>query len=113
METKEVCPCGEMACEELGHLSSHESRGHEPCPVQVCTNDGVLSKRCSYSLSSLNLGLLWEILVLALGLPWALVGTGAGLVPMSQIRRGPILQPWADCLASTNELFGEDSLGSH
>ena len=44
-----------------------------------------------------------------LGLPWALVGTGAGLVPVSQFWRGPILQPWADYTASTNELIGEDS----
>ena len=43
-------------------------------------------------------------------LPWALVGIGAVLVPMSQFWRGPvILQPWADCRASTNELIGEDS----
>ena len=28
---------------------------------------------------------------------------------MSQFRRGPILEPWADCLLSTSELVGEDS----
>ena len=46
----------------------------------------------------------------SVGLPWALVGIGAVLVPMSQIWRGPvILQPWADYRTSTNELIGEDS----
>ena len=47
---------------------------------------------------------------MSVGLPWALVGIGAALVPMSQIWRGPImLQPWADYRTSTNELIGEDS----
>ena len=57
METKEVCPCEEVACEELGHPSNHESRRHELCPVQVCVYNVVLSLHCIWSWSSLNLGL--------------------------------------------------------
>ena len=57
METKEVCPCGKVACEELGHPSSHKSQRHEPCPVQVCVDNVVLPPRYRWSLSSLNLGL--------------------------------------------------------
>ena len=56
-------------------------------------------------------GLYLQVHVMKLvGWPWALIGIGAVLVPMSQIWRGPvILQPWADCRTSTNELIGEDS----
>ena len=48
-----------------------------------------------------------------LGLPWALAGIGAASVPMSHFGKDWLLQPWADCPASTSELIGEDSLGSH
>ena len=66
--------------------------------------------RCDYpELTALAVGNPGPVL----GLPWELVGTGAGLVPVSQFWRGPILQPWADCPASTSELIGEDSLGGH
>ena len=44
-----------------------------------------------------------------LGLPWALVGTGAASVPVSYFGEDWMLQPWADYLLSTSELFGEDS----
>ena len=52
---------------------------------------------------------VWESWSWHLGLPWALVGIGAGLVPMSQLLARTSPQPWADCTASTNELIGEDS----
>ena len=33
----------EVASEKLGYPSSHESRRHEPCPVQVSKDDVILS----------------------------------------------------------------------
>ena len=48
------------------------------------------------------------MLVMMLELPWTLAWHGAALVPMSQFGEDQMLLPWADCIACTNELIGED-----
>ena len=58
-------------------------------------------------------GTVWEILVLAWGCHGRWLGIGVASVPVSLFGEDLMLSPWADCLVSTNELIGEDSLDDH
>ena len=48
------------------------------------------------------------ILVVILGVAMGVGLAGTVLVQVSQLWQEPVLEPWADCSASTSELIGED-----